>query len=79
MIDGVMDRKGHTRSQIDAQRIYNYWASAAVEQVALQTKTPYVGSVRALQGREEQVDLPPTPRTGAFWSITTSTFGREAD
>jgi hypothetical protein len=54
VIDKKMDRKGHTRSQIDAQRIYNYWASAAVEQVALQTKTPYVARADAIEGREEQ-------------------------
>jgi len=54
VIDGQMDRKGHTRSQIDAQRIYNYWASAAVEQVALQTKTPYVARADAIEGRLEQ-------------------------
>ena len=54
VIDGEMDRKGYTRSQIDAQRIYNYWASAAVEQVALQTKSPYVARIDAIQGREEQ-------------------------
>lgn len=52
VIDGVFDRKGHTRSQIDAQRIYNYWASAAVEQVALQSKTPYVADLRAVDGLE---------------------------
>jgi hypothetical protein len=50
VIDGVMDRHGHTRSQIDAQRIYNYWASAAVEQVALQTKTPYIARADAIEG-----------------------------
>ena len=54
VIAGEMDRKGHTRSQIDAQRIYNYWASAAVEQVALQTKSPYVARADAVEGREEQ-------------------------
>lgn len=54
VMDNEMDRKGHTRSQIDAQRIYNYWASAAVEQVALQTKTPYVARADAIQGHEEQ-------------------------
>ena len=54
VIAGEMDRKGHTRSQIDAQRIYNYWASAAVEQVALQTKSPYVARADAIEGREEQ-------------------------
>jgi len=52
VIDGILDRKGHTRSQIDAQRIYNYWASAAVEQVALQSKVPYVGVVQAFEGFE---------------------------
>ena len=36
VIDGKMDRKGHTRALIDAQKMYNYWNSAAVEQVALQ-------------------------------------------
>ena len=54
VIEGQMDRKGHTRSMIDAQRIYNYWASSAVEQVALQTKTPYIARIDAISGREEQ-------------------------
>jgi hypothetical protein len=54
VIDHEMDRKGHTRSQIDAQRIYNYWASAAVEQVALQTKTPYVARADAIHGNKHQ-------------------------
>lgn len=54
IIEHVMDRKGHTRSQIDAQRIYNYWSSAAVEQVALQTKTPYLARADAIEGREDQ-------------------------
>src|SRR5580765_4258062 len=55
VIEGEMDRKGHTRSQIDAQRIYNYWASAAVEQVALQTKTPYIARIDAIpQSGQEQ-------------------------
>jgi hypothetical protein len=54
VVAGEMDRKGHTRAQIDAQRIYNYWASAAVEQVALQTKSPYVARADAIEGREDQ-------------------------
>lgn len=52
LIDGVLDRKGHTRSQIDAQRVYNYWSSSAVEQVALQSKTPYVAAAKAIEGHE---------------------------
>lgn len=54
VIDGILDRKGHTRSQIDAQRIYNYWASAAVEQVALQGKTPYIAQLKAIEGLEDK-------------------------
>jgi hypothetical protein len=55
VIENQMDRKGHTRSQIDAQRIYNYWASAAVEQVALQTKTPYIARSDAIDGSTESM------------------------
>jgi len=48
VIDGIMDRKGHTRSQIDAQRMYNYWASSAVEQVALQSKVPWIADAKSI-------------------------------
>ena len=49
VIDMVLDRKGHTRALIDAQRMYNYWSSAAVEQVALQSKSPYIAPARAIE------------------------------
>lgn len=39
VIEGKLDRKGHTRNLKDAQRMYNFWTSSAVEQVALQTKS----------------------------------------
>lgn len=39
VIEGQLDRKGHTRNLKDAQRMYNFWTSSAVEQVALQTKS----------------------------------------
>lgn len=52
IIEGKLDRKGHTRAQKDQQKIYNYWNSATVEQVALQTKIPYVGPVDAIEGLE---------------------------
>jgi hypothetical protein len=57
VIENKMDRKGHTRALIDAQRMYNYWSSAAVEQVALQTKAPFVGSKRAIEGVEQEWEL----------------------
>lgn len=52
IIDGTLDRKGHTRNLKDPQRMYNYWASAAVEHVALQGKTPWVAPVAAIEGVE---------------------------
>ena len=52
VIDGVMDRKGHTRAMLDPQRMYNYWASAAVEFGALQTKAPFIGAAEAIEGHE---------------------------
>jgi hypothetical protein len=51
-IDGKLDRKGHTRNLKDAQRIYNYWSSAAVEHIALQSKTPWIVPVQAIEGYE---------------------------
>lgn len=52
VIEGVMDRKGHTRAMLDPQRIYNYWSSTAVEYGALQTKTPFTVPVEAIEGYE---------------------------
>lgn len=52
IIEGKLDRKGHVRASIDAQRMANYWASAAVEHVALQSKTPYIGPMEAFAGLE---------------------------
>src|SRR5215471_2619773 len=53
VIDGKLERKGHTRALKDPQRMYNYWSSSAVESVALQSKTPYIAaaeSIEAFQG-----------------------------
>lgn len=52
IIEGVLDRKGHTRAMKDPQRIYNYWTSSAVEHVALQGKTPWVAPIEAIEGYE---------------------------
>jgi hypothetical protein len=53
VIDGVLDRKGHTRQLIDPQRMYNWNASADVEYGALQSKIPYVAPSAAIEGFEE--------------------------
>ena len=52
IIDGRMDRKGHTRALKDPQRMYNYWSSAAVEYGALQSKTPWIVAVESVEGFE---------------------------
>ena len=49
VIDGMLDRKGHTRAMTDAQRMYNYNASSQVEHVALQGKTPWVAPLAAIE------------------------------
>src|SRR5215831_4262585 len=53
IIEGRLERKGHVRALKDPQRMYNYWSSGAVEQVALQSKAPYIAaaeSIEAFQG-----------------------------
>lgn len=52
-IDGQVDRKGHTRALIDAQRMANYNASASVEYGALQTKVPWIVALAAIEETQE--------------------------
>lgn len=52
IIDGVLDRKGHTRAMKDAQRMYNYNASSQVEFGALQSKTPWIVAAKAIEEYE---------------------------
>lgn len=52
VVDGVLDRRGHTRAMIGPQRMENYNWSASVEFGALQTKIPFVGPVASIEGLE---------------------------
>lgn len=54
IIEGKMDRKGHTRAMKDPNRMYNYWTSEATAQVAFQTQSPYVATAQAIEGRETE-------------------------
>lgn len=54
VIDGKLDRSGLVRALLDPQRMYNYSASASVESVALQTKSPWLVDERAIEGYESQ-------------------------
>lgn len=53
VIDGIMDRKGHTRAMKDAQRMFNYNASAQVEFGALQTKVPWLAALKSIEELEQ--------------------------
>lgn len=52
IIDGQLDRAGHTRAMIDPQRMYNYGSSSEVELMGLQSKIPYVGAAQSIEGLE---------------------------
>jgi len=54
VIGGKFDCKGHTRALISAQQMLNYNASGQVQFGALQTKTPWVGSVRSFETNEKE-------------------------
>lgn len=52
IIDGEYDCAGHVRALKDAQRMYNYWSSAALKAVALQPISPFIGEMAAFDGLE---------------------------
>jgi hypothetical protein len=52
-IDGTLDRKGHTRPLIDAQRMLNYSNSCSVEGVASQVKSSWLAPASATEGQEQ--------------------------
>lgn len=52
IIEGKLDRKGHTRALKDPQRMYNWYSSTAVEYAASQTQTPFIGPAKAFEGVE---------------------------
>lgn len=52
IVNGQLDRKGHTRLMKDPQRMLNYWVSEATYQVALQSKSPYLAPVKSIEGLE---------------------------
>ncbi|KXV41804.1 portal protein [Gluconobacter albidus] len=54
VIDGRLDRCGLVRSLIDPQRMFNYSASAFVESIAIQTKSPWLVDERSIEGYENQ-------------------------
>jgi hypothetical protein len=53
VIDGTLDRKGHTRPLINAQHMLNYNASVSVEAAATAVKSQWLGPARAFEGQEQ--------------------------
>lgn len=51
-VNGQMMRKGLIRDAKDPIRMANYWETAATEEVAMRTKTPYIGAVGQFEGME---------------------------
>ena len=52
VIEGRLDRKGHTRYMLDAQRMFNYFSSAQIEGLSLQTKAPWLAPAKAIEEHE---------------------------
>lgn len=53
-IDGKIVRSGIIRNAKDPAQMYNYWMTAATEEVALRPKTPYIGAEGQFEGYEDE-------------------------
>lgn len=51
-VDGTRIIKGMVRDSQDPQRMYNYWASAQTEMIALAPKAPFIADYRQIAGFE---------------------------
>jgi hypothetical protein len=52
-IDGEIIRSGLIRNAKDPSKMYDYWMTSATEEVALRTKTPYIGAEGQFEGFED--------------------------
>lgn len=52
-IEGKVHRWGVVRNAKDPARMYNFWMTAATEEVAMRPKTPYVGAEGQFEGYEQ--------------------------
>ena len=53
VVDGKKTIKGMVRDATDPQRMYNYWASAQTEMIALAPKAPFVIALGQVEGLEQ--------------------------
>jgi len=52
-LDGKVTRSGIIRPAKDPAKMYNYWLTAATEEIALRTKAPFIGAMGQFEGVEE--------------------------
>jgi hypothetical protein len=74
VIDNTLDRKGHTRMLINPQQMLNYNASSATQHGGLQTKTPWLASIRAIQGQDQWKDA----NVNNYWVLTYNDLDEDA-
>jgi hypothetical protein len=53
VVDGQLIRHGIIRFAKDAQRLYNYYRSAAAEVIGLQPKAPWLAPMKTIEGHED--------------------------
>jgi DNA-binding protein YbaB len=53
-IDGKVIRSGLVRHAKDPAKMYNYWMTAATEEVALRPKSKYIGAEGQFEGHEDE-------------------------
>lgn len=53
-VDGKVYRAGLIRNAKDPARAYNFWMTAATEEIALRPKTPYIGAEGQFEGHEKE-------------------------
>jgi hypothetical protein len=51
-LDGDVTRSGLIRYAKDPSRMYDYWLTSATEEIALRTKTPFIGAIGQFEGVE---------------------------
>lgn len=54
VVDGQRQWAGIVRYARDSQRMYNYWATAETEMIALAPRAPFIGQEGQFEGHEEQ-------------------------
>lgn len=52
-LDGKVIRSGILRNAKDPSMMYDYWMTAATEEVAMRTRTPYIGAEGQFEGYED--------------------------